>query len=341
MTTSRLWIGMAIALLAALCLGLGDAAAETPLAEYQAVLREALVDLEGADWEAAGRIADRLQAIEPVRLPDGQVIDPDLSPVVRSLETSPPQVFAARERLRALLAEIDRTARPAAPPAVSRAALQQVLARPEFGDGRPTDPVGRWMYDTRQEIRDRIDDLSEAIGDWLDTLTREVPGESPVGGLLRGFRGLFQEWTSRPVRAVAGLVLIAAIVTFVGWSLRRTWGRRLIALPADPRPVATTATGIRGEATRLAQAGHYREAVRLLYLALLLRWDETGRLRFDRTLTNREVLVRAGGRDSATLAERLRPLVERFERVWYAGVPCSATDYAEFDRLVARAWEAP
>ena len=35
----------------------------------------------------------------------------------------------------------------------------------------------------------------------------------------------------------------------------------------------------------------------------------------------------------AILRDQLAPLVERFDRVWYGGVSCTAEDYAQFAAL--------
>ncbi|MEX1157933.1 MAG: DUF4129 domain-containing protein, partial [Thermomicrobiales bacterium] len=95
----------------------------------------------------------------------------------------------------------------------------------------------------------------------------------------------------------------------------------------------------RAEAERLFAAGEYRAALRLLYLATLIRWEEAGRLRFDRSLTNREVVARVSRQGDAGLLEQLSPLVDRFDRVWYGGAPCTSDDYTTFASLAERAWE--
>lgn len=341
-TIVRRVVGAAGLLLVTLWLGAiftpGPAAAEQSREEYRAALEQALTDLRSGNPETAPPVAERLRALDAVRLPDGRVITPDLSPILRALEIRPPQVALARQRLEAVLAEIDRPVPGGRSPVAAREALDRVLARPEFGDGTPDHPIARWLYETRENLRRQVERITDAIGEALDDLTRQVPGDTGPGAVFRNLLAQLREWTG-PVQAVVGLVFVAGLVVFVAWALRRSWGSSLVALPEERTPRRDTAARLRDEAARMAQAGDFRAAVRALYLAVLLRWDETGRLHFDRSLTNREVLARAGGREGEPLADQLRPLVERFDRVWYAGLPCSADDYTEFDRLARRAWD--
>lgn len=77
--------------------------------------------------------------------------------------------------------------------------------------------------------------------------------------------------------------------------------------------------------------GNYREAVRQLFLATLIALEERGRLRFDRTQTNHELLQTIT--PNSDVAQQLRPIVNTVERVWYGFEPVSS---AEYDALVQR-----
>lgn len=100
-----------------------------------------------------------------------------------------------------------------------------------------------------------------------------------------------------------------------------------------------TSVEARAEAERLFTLGEFRAALRLLYLATLIRWEEAGRLRFDRSLTNQEVVARVTAAGDCSMLDQLTPLVERFDRVWYGGANCTADDYQQFASLADRAWE--
>jgi hypothetical protein len=65
--------------------------------------------------------------------------------------------------------------------------------------------------------------------------------------------------------------------------------------------------------------------MRLLYLAALLHLDEVGMLRFDRALTNREVLASVAA--DAPLRRQLAPVVAQFDRVWYGHAPFGQAEF--------------
>jgi hypothetical protein len=91
------------------------------------------------------------------------------------------------------------------------------------------------------------------------------------------------------------------------------------------------------QAQQLAAGADYRSAVRFLYLATVLALDERGLLRFDKALTNREVLRQSSTNEQ--LKGELSPVVETFDRVWYGLVPISDEQYREYESQVARARE--
>jgi hypothetical protein len=78
-------------------------------------------------------------------------------------------------------------------------------------------------------------------------------------------------------------------------------------------------------AQQLVTMKDYRAAIRYLFLAALLALDERKLLRFDHTLTNREMLrdVQA----NPTLSAVLTPLTAAFDRVWYGFEPLTQSDY--------------
>jgi len=60
--------------------------------------------------------------------------------------------------------------------------------------------------------------------------------------------------------------------------------------------------------------------------------DERGLIRYNPTLTNREHLQQIANKPQ--LVERLRPVVNTFERVWYGFAPVDEALYQEFRRNV-------
>lgn len=289
------------------------------LPAYREQLQSAQLLLRQRGDAAARDVAATLRNIGPVLMPDGSQVHPDLSGVIAVLQAQPPDSGGGEARLGALLAEVDRSRQPsgAAVGIDAQQRLQRVLDRPEFHPAQPPpDPIG-----------DFVRRLWESFWKWL------MEALAPVGRLVP------------PVdlhlpAVVAGLVIVAGLIFWLVRGLRRTMGSKAIQLPAGDGAQGTNPAGLRAEALVLAQRGESRAAIRALYLAVLLQWDERGTLLFDRALTNREVLEQLSGGQDATAAQQLAPLVERFDRFWYGAVPCSPEDYADFARLAEAAWES-
>jgi hypothetical protein len=123
------------------------------------------------------------------------------------------------------------------------------------------------------------------------------------------------------------LAVVAALAVVIGLAL--LWMREqpedeLNPEPADTTQVLPPAQAI-DRAQQLVAAGNYRAAVRYLFLALLAVLDDKKLLRYDRTLTNRELLRLAG--QNPTLAGPLEAIVHTFDAVWYGFEPIVPSDY--------------
>lgn len=294
------------------------AAAESP-AGYRRELQAALDALGVGDPQAAERAAEHVRAVEIVTFPDGTAVHPDNWTILRALAARPPDVEAARSGLIARLAVLDDASGPPANPVGvdARGRLREILARPEFQPAPPPNPLAR-----------AVRRVERFVGNLLVSILERIFG----GGAAGDLRTMF--W------AAVGMLAIGGIVTVAIRGLRQSVGPAVTSTLGDLATPAATSETARAEAARFAQSGAFRLAMRALYLAALLSWDEQGRLRFDRTLTNQEVLARARSLDDVGLVERLAPLVDRFDQVWYGGSPCSFDDYRIFERLAGQAWEA-
>jgi hypothetical protein len=263
-----------------------------------------------------------LGGIEPVTLDDGTTITPDLTLVVSALEAEPPDVAAAQAGIESILDGLDLAeAGAVVNPDGARSTLDEVLAREEFQpEPEEDDSSSLWA-----RFLSWVNSVLDSFFGWLDRIIGGQGGEgSPASVAL----------------ALVGVLVIVGIVAFAVRSVRESMTPGVTRL-ADGRSAEAhyTSTEARAEAERLFAAGQYRAALRLLYLATLIRWEEAGRLRFDRSLTNREVVARVNIQGDASLLEQLTPLVDRFDRVWYGGAPCTADDYTSFASLADRAWE--
>ncbi len=92
-----------------------------------------------------------------------------------------------------------------------------------------------------------------------------------------------------------------------------------------PRRHAGAAGTAMNEGRRLVEEGDYREAVRRLFLAMLLTLDEQGVMRFDRALTNLELLHQE--RLQPAIVPALSPVITTYERVWYGLEPLQTEEY--------------
>ena len=93
----------------------------------------------------------------------------------------------------------------------------------------------------------------------------------------------------------------------------------------------------RAEANRQAALGDYTEAVRHLFLSLVFRFDERGRVSFQKAYTNREYLDLL--RDRPAVRNGLQVLVDSLDEYWYGQRSCEREQYdacrAVYDRLAS------
>jgi hypothetical protein len=175
---------------------------------------------------------------------------------------------------------------PAAPEAsaADRAALTEILARPELAQAR-SDPYALWRALLR--LWDRIVEL---LG------TEEAERYASLGRAL--FLGV----------AAAALVLVLAGLR------RRSRERGTAARPAGPARALPEADESAARAEEALRSGDGRGAVRYALLAALGALERAGAVPRGRTLTNDEVVAIATSADLAALAGA-------FDRAVYGGMP--------------------
>lgn len=111
---------------------------------------------------------------------------------------------------------------------------------------------------------------------------------------------------------VAALLYLA----FRQFSWRKTLKRKAMALLEDDEPVRSADEWLI-QADQLAAQGDHRGAVRCLYLACLLRLDENGVARFDRSQTNWEHFARIQASPTLPSGLEFREPTRAFDRIWY------------------------
>jgi hypothetical protein len=174
---------------------------------------------------------------------------------------------------------------------------------------------------------------------WLRLLNWLFGGEDPFANptaesiTREGMRALIR------IITIVGAVVIALLL---GWWIQRLV--RSFVRDADLRrrkdgdgELPATAAEARNIAAEQARSGSYRAAVRSLYLSALLSLEEADLVIHDRTLTNRELLARAGSASQgAAIQPALRPVVQGFDDVWYGEVEPDAAAYATYESDIAR-----
>jgi hypothetical protein len=184
--------------------------------------------------------------------------------------------------------------------------VQRILAREEFHE---FDPVHAQRFDPR---------------DLIEKLFGHDHKDEPPASVSRGFTLRPAAW--QVVTAALGLLVLVSV--FVSISMRAS------RPPPSAAGVAARATGqaagadgpdaLHLEANALAVAGDYREAVRVLYGAVLATLDRARLIRFEKSRTNGQY-VRA--LPAGPMREQLGSLTRWFDRAWYGHAPIERADY--------------
>jgi hypothetical protein len=296
----------ALALLATLLVGAGNAGAQDPALDPQAytrLVREALAAARRGDRIGLEDAGARLAATAHVQLDDGTLLAVDNRWLREELAKANPDTVLIASRLGALADALAQPPNAAPPDALAR--LRAILDAPPYRRaGAPAEPT--------------MPDWLSAFFDWLLRMLEALL--RPLGMLPAG-TGTGIAW----LIAGIGLAAVLGVIIYLLAGLRRGIAGDATLAEDDPEANLTARQAI-DQAGTLARDGDYRTAVRFLYLGALLRLDERGALRYDRALTNREYVERV--RDNPALRAALTPIVETFDRVWYGYAPL---DQAAFD----------
>ena len=276
------------------------------LAAYTSWVREAFAAAQRSDRLGLEDAATRLVATSSVRLPGEATITVDNGWLRDALKSAEPDLPTIAERLGAI---IDALAQPPnAAPADARERLKRMLDQPPFKQPDAAQTPA-WL-----------DEFFDWLGRLLENAFRPLGRISPSGGRTVAW-GI----------AIVGAVLLVGVLVYLLRGLRRGVVAGARADDGDPESNLTAKTAL-DQAGGLARGGDYRTAVRYLYISALLWLDEHDMLRYDRALTNREYLERV--RDNPALRERMTPIVETFDRVWYGHLPIDAESFAVYQRQV-------
>jgi hypothetical protein len=166
------------------------------------------------------------------------------------------------------------------------------------------------------------------VGNWFPEVS---PGKMPA---ISGA-------TVKLLFTLTVVALLAAIALFIWRAIGGKVGRgrknqgAFAFSPEDAELLALPPDELRERANRFADNGNYREALRHLYIALLLNFDARGVWRYDARRTNWEHIsaLKSEAAKSGLVAP-LSDITRRFDRVRYGNAPCAQTDWQRFERDV-------
>ncbi len=229
--------------------------------------------------------------------------------VPRELSTTSQLLKAAKARLEGDLAQSSAPPVPSLDHAPQRAAMQQVLAGPEFRDLQ------------RQSVRDSA---LEKFGNWLNHLF-----ESAANFKARS------AWIGRAL--VWGFILgVCVALVYSLLRLERRWRVQLRPEGDRPAPGAPSARDWQlwlEDARRAAAAGQWREAIHFAYWAAISRLESRRLWPADRARTPREYLALVAPEDPRKPG--LSQLTSSFERFWYGGRNAAESDYKTAESLAS------
>ena len=226
-----------------------------------------------------------------------------------------------------------------------RIAMEREPAAGEVAEPAATakDILGNPIYVDREQLQDRnwIDASSDRIGRrlahwWFELLKWLFP--NGFGGLpslgTPNLTGL-QVMAWMFIFAAIAIVLVFVIKNFAGIGRRRRVG----GLLEDDEPERTADQWLE-QADRLEREGRFREAVRCLYLACLVRFDDGRIARFRRYETNWEHLYRIEANPDLPDGIDFRRLTQRFDKIWYGHMIKGTEDVQEFREVYKQICEA-
>lgn len=173
------------------------------------------------------------------------------------------------------------------------------------------------------------------FGEFLADLIRRLFGSPRSSGADVDFRGVqngFQWFIYLVWFLLGGTALFLLYLAVSRYNFRKNLARKARAVLDEDEPERTVDEWL-ALADRLEAEGKHREAVRCLYLACLLKFDEFGVARFDRGQTNWEHLARIHASPLLPQDLEFRSPTQAFDLIWYGMRTQGAPDVARFREI--------
>ena len=172
-------------------------------------------------------------------------------------------------------------------------------------------------------------------------------GSARDNWVLRAFRDFFR-WLGSlheaspllfAILVTVCIVLLVLLVVHIVRQVSRAFAivRRMKPEEAERARRRILSEAYRDDAIRFADTGDFTEAIRHLFLSLVYRFDERGRVSLHTAYTNREYLDLLDDRTPAR--DALRMMVDLLDIHWYGQSRCDAEQYRaclrDYERLIA------
>lgn len=196
-----------------------------------------------------------------------------------------------------------------------RNVLKDVYAGKEF----------RYLHKRYDPVwKERIRRFIEAVTNWLEDHL----------DFLGGIQANWVRYLLYGVVLILGAILIVWISRLfgpVGWRWKQP--------SADPLVTLRSASekdwwAWRGEANKKAREGAYREAIRFLFISVLMEGHQKGWWIYEPEATNREHLARV--EEHAERRKALKRLIDRYELAWYGLRQPGEKDFQDCEKWVCQ-----
>jgi hypothetical protein len=317
------------------------------VATYRAQLQTADAQLQKLEARAPRNIAPILQSLakdQIIRRADGQTqtigsaqwqrLPNELSPSAAG-GVAAPQAPAAphkisrddvrrvREIIALRLHALDDWAGSTYTPADAQTIIRQLENSGQIRTG-PTWLEQVWM-NFRKWTAQTLQKIFKWIGGWFPSVS---PGKMPA----------FDPGVVRLIFTLTVVALLAAVALLIWRAIGGKIGRKrqkqgaFAFSPEDAELLSLPPDELRERARKFAEDGNFREALRHLYIALLLGFDARGVWRYDARRTNWEHI--AALKSDAAKSDLVAPLSDitrRFDRVRYGNAACAQSDWHRFE----------
>jgi hypothetical protein len=273
------------------------AAYRSRLRDTRALLIQARVAADAQRPALLERARTTLLQTTAVRTADGSVIAIDDSRVARRLSATAAAIDAAVGDVDQLIGIADRAANPPFNVAEANARLRDLAAV--------------------EEARSGSNDLFAAIGELLARLFPSAGARLPPGSV-------------EITLTIAGAGLLVVILVILVRGVRERIRRETVQPGAHAEAAASAAVQL-AAAERAALSGDPRAALHAFYRYAILTLAERRILRYEPSLTDRELLERAS---SLPQVETLRELISLHDRAWF-GLKGATAEEADHARALA------